>query len=88
MSRHPDRQPVVCPTCGREATGDQSAAAIIAAPTPDTMWNETRLRALESVAEAARFHNKTPNGATRACLDGCIACEALANLDATREEMK
>ena len=39
------------------------------------------------VAEAARFHNKTPSGATRACLDGCIACAALADLDATREEM-
>jgi len=38
------------------------------------------------VAEAARFHNKTPTGATRACLDGCIACEALAALDANVEE--
>jgi len=47
---------------------------------------DTRLRRLERVAEAARFHNKTPTGATRACLDGCIACEALADLDAKVED--
>jgi len=53
-------------------------AIVVAVNLADDLWR---------VSEAARFHNKTPSGATRACLDGCIACAALADLDATREEM-
>ena len=41
------------------------------------------LPALLAVAEALRFHNRTPSGSTRKCLPECIACAALAALEAT-----
>ena len=40
--------------------------------------------ALLDCADALRFHNKTPNGATRKCLPGCIACAALDRLEDPR----
>jgi len=62
----------------REQSDADARAIVVAVNLADPLWR---------VAEAARFHNKTPSGATRACLDGCIACAALADLDATQEEM-
>ena len=38
------------------------------------------------VAAAARLHNQTPTGKTRACLAGCILCVALADLDDAVED--
>lgn len=42
------------------------------------------LPALVDCAYALQFHNQTPSGQTRGCLPGCVACAALARLEATR----
>jgi hypothetical protein len=64
-----------CP-CLYMASLAPSSIATVAVPDDDER------RRLLACADVLRFHNRTPSGRTRTCLDGCIACEALAALDA------